>query len=202
VVRDYYPNTSTNIICYVTGFNVQQVYRIAAAFNVKKTPEYKAELLKAEALKLQESGLAHRFKKGHAPLNKGKKMSKEAYEKVKPTMFKPGSIPHNTKHDGHISIRMDKTGRSYSHIRVAKGTYKLLHRVIWERHNGAIPKGFIVAFKNGNTMDCTLENLELISRQEGMLRNSMMNKYPADVVEVIRLKGALKRRIKKLEERW
>ena len=40
------------------------------------------------------------FKKGQIPMNKGKKMSTEAYERCKGTMFKPGSIPPNRREVG------------------------------------------------------------------------------------------------------
>lgn len=202
VVKSYYPNTHTSTLCLVTGFTKQQVYRIASAFNVKKTDEFKAELLRMESEKLMKSGYSHRFKKDQVAFNKGKKMCAEVYEKHKPTMFKKGNSPHNIKYDGHISVRCDSSGKSYFHIRTGKGCYKLLHRFLWEKYNGPIPNGFIVVFRNGNTMDCTIENLELITREENMRRNSMLNRYPSDVVAAIRLNGALKRRIRNLQERW
>jgi len=202
IIRDYYPNLPTRVLALATGLTEAQIYSRAQAMGVKKSPEFREQLLKAEAKKLMESGKAHRFVKGQVPPNKGKKMPPEVYEKVKPTMFSAGHKPHNTKHDGHISIRRDKNGRDYAHIRVREGVYKLLHRVIWEEHNGPIPDGYLVVFKNGDTMNCTLENLELITREENMKRNSIINKYPPELVQAIRLNGALKRRIKGLSERW
>lgn len=58
-----------------------------------------------------------RFKKGNESFNKGKKL--EDYlaeckiEKIKETSFKKGNKPHNTKPEGHQSIRTDKRGISY-----------------------------------------------------------------------------------------
>jgi len=128
-------------------------------------------------------------------------MSSEVYNKCKKTMFAKGHKPHNTKYDGHISIRRDKTGRKYKYIRVRKGEYRLLHRVVWEENNGPIPRGCVVAFKSGNTMDCNLDNLELITKEMNMRRNTL-HRYPPEMVQAIRLKGVLKRHIRKLEERW
>lgn len=61
------------------------------------------------------TGKTGHFSKGHVPANKGKAMSREQYEKCKPTMFKPGSIPGNTDPvgtekllaDGYIWVKID-----------------------------------------------------------------------------------------------
>lgn len=37
-------------------------------------------------------------------------------------------------------------------------------------HNGVIPNGYVVRFKNGNTIDCRIDNLELVSRAEHATR--------------------------------
>ena len=47
-----------------------------------------------------------------------------------------------------------------------------LHRDVWIYHFGEIPNKMIVAFINGNKVDCRIENLELISRRELVLRNN------------------------------
>lgn len=202
LIREHYPNTTANMLAIVTGLPVGKIYRIAYSLRLKKSPEFQAQLLQIEAERLRRVGAKSRFKKGQTPLNKGKKMSPEVYKKVKRTMFTRGHKPHNTKHDGHISVRRDKTGRDYAYIRVREGEYRLLHRVVWEENNGPIPKGYIVAFKTDNTLDCTPDNLELITREENMRRNSIYNRYPADLVAAIRTNAGLKRRIGKLEERW
>jgi hypothetical protein len=116
---------------------------------------------------------AGRIKKGNVPLNKGKAMSKELYEKCKATMFKKGNVPGNAKkRNGIISIRMDKTGVQYKYIRISLGKWDLLHRVIWIKKYGAIPKGMCIVFKDSNSMNCRLNNLEIITRKELRLRNS------------------------------
>lgn len=42
----------------------------------------------------------------------------------------------------------------------------LVHRLVWEEHNGEIPDGMDVHHKNGNKHDYSIDNLELISRTE------------------------------------
>lgn len=136
------------------------------------------------------------IKKGSAPPNKGKKMPPELYEKAKATMFKKGNTPHNTKWDGYISIRIDNHGHPYKHVRISKGKFELLHRKIWMDAYGPIPPKMQVSFRNGDTLDCRLENLELISMAENMKRNTLHN-YPEDIRHNIQLIGALNRVINK-----
>lgn len=119
---------------------------------------------------------AGRIQKGSTPPNKGKRQvdvyTPEQLERIRATQFKKGNEPHNTRSDGEISIRKDKSGLSYQYIRIKKAKWELLQRVIWEKHHGKIPAKHVVTFKDGNTMNCNIENLELLSMEENMLRNS------------------------------
>ena len=45
------------------------------------------------------------------------------------------------------------------------------HRYIWEKAFGPIPKGHCVQFKDGDTTNCILDNLYLISRAKQVRRN-------------------------------
>lgn len=125
------------------------------------------------------------FKAGQPSHNKGKKVSPEVIERIKHTFFKKGHVPHNTKEkNGVISIRKDRNGYEYKWVRVSKNNWQLLHRVLWEKANGPIPKGHIVRFKDGDSMNCVIENLELIS----MKKNAILNinaKYPRKLQEEI-----------------
>lgn len=199
IVRQHYPNMPTKIIALATGKTEQQIYRMAARLKVKKSEEFRQYLLSIEADRLRVLGAKTRFPKGHTPANKGKPMAPETYRKASKTFFKKGNLPHNTKHDGHISIREDKTGRKYAYVRVQLGVYKLLHRYIWEMHNGPIPEGYIVVFRNGDTSNITLENLELITKEENLRRN-YHDRYPSEIKDIIRLKGALNRQIRSKQE--
>ena len=141
------------------------------------------------------------YKKGVPPVNKGKKQSEfmtpEGIEKTKATRFKKGNIPPNTKKegDGAISIRADKSGRRYYFQRVSQGVWVPVHRLRWEEVNGQVPAGMIVAFKDGNSLNPDYDNLELITRAENMVRNSIY-KLPAELISDIRVVAGLNRRIK------
>jgi hypothetical protein len=43
---------------------------------------------------------------------------------------------------------------------------KRLHRYIWEKQNGEIPKGMHIHHKDGNSLNNTLGNLELVTTKE------------------------------------
>ena len=110
------------------------------------------------------------------------------YERVKVSMFKKGNEPHNTKYDGHE--RLDpKDG--YIYIRISKGKYVLKHRLIWEQHNGQIPKGNIIIFKDKDKYNLNIDNLQMITKRENMLRNTV-TKYPIELQQLIKLNNKLK----------
>lgn len=135
---------------------------------------------------IEERKKMGRIKKGDPSFNKGKKqkdyMSAEAIERTKKTRFQKGNKPHNTaKNNGAISIRPDtKSGIAYKYIRVSLGVWELYHRVVWEQNNGEIPENHVIAFKDGDSMNCNIKNLELLTMRENMLRNSLV-RFPEPV---------------------
>lgn len=118
------------------------------------------------------SGLTGRFEKGHEPPNKGKKgVCPTGCEKG---WFKKGTVPHNHRPIG--SERIDKDG--YVLVKVEEHKkWKLKHRVIWEQHNGSIPKGCVVIFLDGDIYNFDINNLALVSRNELRIMNQMGLKY-------------------------
>lgn len=153
-----------------------------------------------------KSGLTGWFQKNHPSGNKGMKqeefMSPEAIERTKATRFKPGTIPPNTKPVGTISV-VD----GYKLLKVKdKGPrwemWKPLHRYVWEQHNGPIPEGMIVVFKDQNAMNCDINNLLLITRAEhaAMTKKKLRSKDP-ELTEaglgLVRLERTIKDKKKK-----
>lgn len=110
-----------------------------------------------------------RFINGHKSWNKGLKgICTGGIE----TQYKPGNEPHNTKYDGCISLRTHKRdGNTYKYIRISKGLWQLLNRYVWEKAHGSIPPKHIIAFKDGNTLNCELSNLTMLSMAENVRRN-------------------------------
>lgn len=148
------------------------------------------------------SGLDCRFKKGNVPANKGKKMSPEAYVKSAPTMFKKGSIPANHMEigeythtsDGYLIQKVQETGTQWER-------FEMVHRRIWEEHNGPIPEGKKVSFLDGNKDNCNIENLVLLDNAENLEMNRSglrfdNTDYTEAGVAVAKLKVASRRRQK------
>lgn len=168
--------------------------------------------LKALGLKIPKDVIdqrkkASQFKKGSTSFNKGLKqstfMTKKGIKNSAKTRFKKGDLPHNTLPDGEqISVRHHKrTGVSYKFYRVKLSKWIPYHQHVWRKHNGPIPRGSIVVFKDGNTMNCELSNLELITRKENALRNRhKFNQLPEELKKTIRLTNKLNQKIKDYEQ--
>ena len=56
-----------------------------------------------------------------------------------------------------------------------------MHQHLWENANGKIPKSHCLWFKDGDSLNCCLDNLELITREVNMYRNSR-NNYPREII--------------------
>ena len=148
------------------------------------------------------------FKPGNTSYNKGRKqaeyMSAEAIERTKATRFKKGNLPHNTRHDLDITIRTDKRKVPNYHIRVSLSKWEYLTRWLWMQEHGPIPKGHCVIVKDGNTMNCVPKNLELITRKENVLRNSIHRYRESDpelyktIYSLIALKSTITKHLKKI----
>lgn len=110
---------------------------------------------------------AGQFRKGH-PSTKGIKMSAEQYRKCAGTMFKKGNRPHTAVPVGTIAVAKTMNGRReelYYKKKVAEpNSWKLLHRLVWEEHNGPIPANHVITFLDGNWQNCDISNLMCISR--------------------------------------
>lgn len=138
------------------------------AFNLglRKSKDFKAERRKVG-----------QFRKGRRPFNKGKQwadfMSEEGRRNSAKTQFKPGKVnPHSPtlRPVGYECVRTEK-GRKYIWIKPEGRRMMPKHRWLWEQAHGAIPKGYNVQFKDGNTLNCVLDNLYLISRAKQVRKN-------------------------------
>lgn len=194
IIKCLYPDQTTRYIADMLGRSERSVFAKASSMGLRKSTEHIQHINRDNSNNLMKSGKAYRFQKGHTPANKGKKMSPETYERCRGTMFRKGHKPKQTKYDGAESVRTDKNGRRYIYVRIAEGKWIPKHIQIWTKAKGAVPDGHNIIFRDGNTLNCVLDNLECISDSELMKRNTIHN-LPVEVQELIHLKGQLTRTI-------
>lgn len=113
------------------------------------------------------SGIKGQFQKGHVPWLKGKKGLH--FPGTEKTWFKKGQIPLNHKEIGTEVI--DKEG--YHKIKIAEpNVWKFKHIMEWEKHNGEIPDGCNIVFKDNNKDNVDISNLMLVTKAEHAIMNS------------------------------
>lgn len=193
IIRERYPFEPTKKIADDLGLSEGSVYNRAYAMGIKKDPVY---LRSTQYPPGYLGGKATQFQKGQTPPNKGQKMSKDLYEKVEKTMFKKGNKPMNTQPIGTIHQRKDTGGKMYLYIKLADSKWQLLNRYTWEMHNGPIPKGMVVVYKDGNYLNNDINNLMMITKKENMARNTIQ-RLPKELQQVMRLKCKLINKINK-----
>lgn len=142
---------------------------LADLFNQKFNTNITSRTIKSyKANNKLNSGLTGKFRKGQIPHNKGKKMPKEVYEKVKHTMFAKGNVPPNHRPVG--SERISKDG--YIEVKVAEpNKWRLKQRVVYEETKGKIPEGCPIIFLDGNKRNFDIDNLRCITRSELLYLN-------------------------------
>jgi len=189
-LTDNYSDMKTKDIAVIMNRPIWSINSKSYELGLKKSFKHMKALLEIEAERLRSSGIRHQFKKGQPSHNKGKKMPPELYEKIKRTMFKPGNKPGNIKKVG--AIRIDHEG--YTYIKLSDANWVLKHRHVWEQVNGPVPANHVVIFKDNNMHNFDINNLQVISQADNMLRNTI-HQYPEQIQELIKLKNKLKKKI-------
>lgn len=196
LLRDLYPTTPTAELARMFGCSPAQLWRKANRLNLRKTPAYLAE--HAGRIKPGSKANAQSFRPGHVAWNKGVpydaggNSARHRFSKGhRPQTWVPvGSETFDA--DGYLKRKVrDDAPRGYS-----RRNWRYVHALVWEEHHGQIPPGYAVTFRNGDKTDVRIENLELVSRKQMMLRSSVHN-LPKPLAQLIQLKGALQRQINK-----
>lgn len=196
-LRRLYSDHFAKDICLILGRSMGSVRSRVSTLGLKSSYEKLQRSGRLSSANLNNVGT--RFKKGHVPANKGKKMSTEQYEKCKATMFKKGGCPPNHRPVGSERVNVD----GYVEIKVAEpNKWRLKHRVLWEEAHGPIPKGYNIQFKDGNRQNLAMDNLYMLSRADQIRNeNNLYCRYPDGVIELIRAKAQLKSLITKRKKK-
>ena len=171
-IREHYGKTPIRLIAEHLGRRKSVVTSHIKLMGLQLTPEQR----KAR----------NPFKKNQPAHNKGKS------GKPNKTSFKKGVKPKNAKNEGDTMIKRPVEGIPYMYIKIA-GKWLLMHRYLWTQSYGPIPSGFVVRFKDGNTMNIELDNLELASKKQVLKRNYNASKAS----ETLRHKHKVKKAIAK-----
>ena len=151
--------------------------KVNETFGYEMTPTCMKQFRQRHGIK---SGVTGWYQKGHPPGTKGKtieeicKNDPEKLARVRATQFKKGDRPVNEMPVGTIVVN------SYGYKlrkKQMEGTiwerWEFLHRAVWEEHNGPIPEGMMITFKDSNKLNCDISNLMMITKGE----NSALTRY-------------------------
>lgn len=196
LLRERYPHEDTASIAADLGRPLERVYSKAAALGLHKSAEFMVVCQQRCGQQRAETGRPTRFKPGMTPWNKGLK-GLPSSGRMKETQFGKGNKPHTwvpvgteQVRDGYLYRKMTDFGGRHD--------WKLVHVMLWVEHNGPVPEGHCLSFRDGNKQNITLDNLELITRAERMRRNTI-HRYPPELKDAIRAVGRLKRTIREIE---
>ena len=188
----HYEERKTQVIARIIGRSLCGIYGQAQIAGLQKSSEAKKKH-GGSFRKGRSSNPAGQFVAGSKPWNKG---TKGVMKKNKGS-FKAGHSPYNTVPVGSISYQKDNTGKRYKRVKIAMpNVWAYAHHLVWMGAHGPLPDANMIIFKDGDTENLHLENLECIHMGENMLRNTV-HRYPEELKNAMILSGKLKAKIKK-----
>ncbi|GGE75699.1 hypothetical protein GCM10011533_30060 [Streptosporangium jomthongense] len=163
-LRELYPHTSNRKIAKLLGRTYASIKNRGRVLGLKKSSEY---------LAAEKPGC---FRKGHNTWNKGANFVSGG--RSIETRFKPGNLPQNHQPVGTEII--DTYGYRKRKVRddAPKGqsykNWRFVHVIVWEEHNGPLPKGHIVRFRDMDITNIAPDNLVAVTRGENAVINRWM----------------------------
>lgn len=112
----------------------------------------------------KQSDIPRGFSPGVEPWNKGKK----GIHLSPQSEFKKGMISNHYLPVGTVRERTrQRDGKTRAYIKVGEpSVWKLRCVVVWEKHNGPVPKGVVIHHKDRDTLNDDIDNLEALSRAD------------------------------------
>jgi len=212
ILRDRYATDSAKEIAALVGHSVSATENRAHGFGLHKSREWQAARARQRWREgRHENSRASQFRKGDAPVNKGRPMAEwmppESMARSAKTRFKKGCrlgaanknhVPVGTlriSKDGYLERKMHDGGETNAE---RQRRWVGVHRLVWESANGPIPRGHVVVFRSGARTnveaEITLDKLELVTRRQLLDRNTVQ-RFPEPLRRAIQLRGALNRKI-------
>jgi hypothetical protein len=186
LLTEKYHDSSASELAALLRRTVSSVYYMAFSLGLKTDRDFIASTARKNTSDPRHGGRKFLFKKGQTAHNRGKKqveyMTPEGMQQSRKTCFEKGHIPKNHRPVGSERI-LKKWG--YIEVKTAEPkTWTLKHRLVWEQHNGRIPKGANIQFRDGNPQNCDINNLYLITRDRQMIANSGPVNMPDGMIAV------------------
>ncbi len=169
--RKYTDEQRKYLISIVPGHSYKE---IADMFNKKFQGQESITIAKVKSFvgnNRLNTGRTGRFEKGNIPFNSGLKGYCPG-GRCAETQFKKGRFPHNyhpvgTERARTARYRHGHYGDDYIDVKIADpNKWKAKHILIWEKHNGPVPKGHVVIFGDRNNRNFDTNNLVLVSRKQ------------------------------------
>jgi len=209
VLKRFYADMPTRAIADALGRPVTQVYGKATKLGLAKSEAffngpYSGRLTDGSL------GVSGRFQPGLVPWNKGKPGSTGYHPNTRRTQFKKGEMSGAAQHN-YVpigSLRVTKYGSLERKVTDDPSLYparrwRPVAHLVWEAEHGPIPSGHVVRFKPGmhtiEEAEITLDRLECITLAENMRRNTL-HRYPTEIVDAIRARAVLNRRINRVQK--
>jgi hypothetical protein len=181
LIEKYPDNRAIDFLDLLPGRSISSIVGKAFFLKIRKSDFFHSSGMGGRICATNQIGHENRFKKEIAGWNKGLKqsdyMSAENIEKTKVGRFKKGDDPHNTVQmgserisgDGYVEVKIRHLKNGQSKIK----NFEAKHRIIYEREHGPIPKDAIIEFVDGNRSNFDISNLQLVSRRDNLLKNTM-----------------------------
>jgi len=198
IVRRY-PDEPGRAIAADLGVPVNGVHAKAKKLGLRKSKAFLESNFSGRLQPGSQIGINGRFKPGSVPPNKGTRRPGWGPGRMRETQFKKGHLsgraaqvikPIGAERLTKDGILQRKVNNDLPFMR----RWKAVHAIVWEAAHGPIPHGHIVLFKDRDRTNRALENLELITWRENMLRNTVHN-LPKPLPQLVQLRGALNRKI-------
>lgn len=187
VVLDDYPHEPTAALAARLGVTLDALYTQARRLGVQKTQAY---LNSPAGGRLNgQTGIGTRYQAGGTPWSKGRKGLRNGST----SWFRPGQRPAN-----YMPVGATRMQAGYQWRKVRDGSWPKAwqpeHHIVWQQAHGPVPAGHVLCFRDKDRTNFTLENLELLSKQEWLGRITLHN-YPLELVRVMQVRGLLTRAI-------